>query len=133
MINLSKITIFAETSCKDKGVFLEKKNLVKSLNDSGVLGKIKNIFNGEHRKFAWFVLVSTAVALLLWSPAFVRWIRTGIEISRQERLIEEYRKKNEELERRVDMLLNDKDTLEKFAREQFRFAAPGEDVFVISE
>ena len=73
--------------------------------------------------------------LFLWivgpGNTFVHWIRAGIEINRQEKIIEMYRKENAELDRRVNMIKNDVDTLEKFAREQFRFAAPGEDVYVI--
>ena len=37
----------------------------------------------------------------------------------------------EQMRRKVNMLKTDKDTLEKFAREQFYFAAPGEDVYVV--
>ncbi len=50
---------------------------------------------------------------------------------RQQKQIEYYQKANEEMSTRLDMLRNDKDTLEKFAREQFNFAVPGEDVYVI--
>ena len=99
------------------------------------MGKIHDIFHGPHRKFAWFVVITTSVMLFLWivgpGNTFVHWIRAGIEINRQERIIEMYRKENAELDRRVNMIKNDVDTLEKFAREQFRFAAPGEDVYVI--
>ena len=35
------------------------------------------------------------------------------------------------MDKKINMLKNDKDTLEKFAREQFNFAVPGEDVYVI--
>ena len=35
------------------------------------------------------------------------------------------------MDKRVNMLKTDRDTLEKFAREQFHFAAPGDDVYVI--
>lgn len=31
----------------------------------------------------------------------------------------------------IRQIRTDRDTLEKFAREQFRFAAPGEDVYVL--
>jgi len=101
------------------------------------LNKIKDIFKGPHRKFAWFVVISTSVLLFLWivgpGNTFIHWIKAGIEINRQEKLIEMYREENAELDRRVNMIRNDRDTLEKFAREQFRFAAPGEDVYVIEE
>ena len=44
-----------------------------------------------------------------------------------------YRQENAELDRRINMMKNDRDTLEKFAREQFFFAAPGEDVYILED
>ena len=44
-----------------------------------------------------------------------------------------YQKEIEQMRRKVNMLQNDKDTLEKFAREQFYFAAPGEDVYIVEK
>ena len=45
----------------------------------------------------------------------------------------DYQNQNAEMDRRINMLKTNKDTLEKFAREQFNFAVPGEDVFVIED
>ena len=96
------------------------------------MDKIKDIFHGPHRKFAWFVVVTTSLFVFLWivgpGNTFVHWIKAGVEIRRQERLIETYVEKNAELDRKVNMLKHDRDTLEKFAREQFGFSVPGEDV-----
>jgi cell division protein FtsB len=101
------------------------------------LDKIKDIFHGPHRKFAWFVVVTTSLFVFLWivgpGNTFVHWIKAGVEIRRQERLIETYVEKNAELDRKVNMLKHDRDTLEKFAREQFGFSVPGEDVYVIED
>jgi len=54
-----------------------------------------------------------------------------VEIKRQERQIEQYKKEIEEMDKHVNMLKTDRDTLEKFAREQFNFAAPGDDVYIV--
>ena len=101
------------------------------------MDKIKDIFHGPHRKFAWFVVVTTSLFVVLWivgpGNTFVHWIKAGVEIRRQERLIETYVEKNAELDRKVNMLKHDRDTLEKFAREQFGFSVPGEDVYVIED
>ena len=48
-------------------------------------------------------------------------------------MIEMYRQENAELDRRINMMKTDRDTLEKFAREQFFFAAPGEDVYILED
>ena len=53
------------------------------------------------------------------------------EIKRQEAQIEEYKRQIEEMDGSIDQRVTDLDTLEKFAREQYNFAAPGEDVYVI--
>ena len=99
------------------------------------MGKIKDIFRGPHKRFARFVVGVTAVFIFLWvvgpGNTFIHWIKAGFEIRRQEKVMENYRNENAELDRRIDMMKTDRDTLEKFAREQYNFAAPGEDVYVI--
>ena len=99
------------------------------------MGKIRDIFHGPHRSFAIFFVVTTSIFILLWivgpGNTFVHWIKAGLEIRRQEKMIENYQRENAELDRRIDMMKTDRDTLEKFAREQFYFAAPGEDVYIV--
>ena len=99
------------------------------------MGKIKEIFNGPHKRFARFVVIVTAIFVILWivgpGNTFIHWIKAGFEISRLETVIQNYRQENAELDRRIDMMKTDSDSLEKFAREQYNFAAPGEDVYVI--
>ena len=99
------------------------------------MGKIKEFFRGPHRRFARFMVFSTSVLLILWivgpGHTFIHWGRAALEVRRQEKLIEKYEKENAELDRRIHMMKTDKDTLEKFAREQYHFAAPGEDVYIV--
>ena len=100
-----------------------------------ILEKLRDAYRGPRRKFVWFVTLSTAVFLFVWivgpGNTVIHWIGAGVETRRQERQIEQYRQQNSEMETRLNMLRNDKDTLEKFAREQFRFAVPGEDVYIV--
>ena len=51
----------------------------------------------------------------------------------EEKVIKAYEEENAELDRRINMMKHDKDTLEKFAREQYNFAVPGEDVYIVEE
>ena len=99
------------------------------------MGKIKDIFNGPHRGFAWFVTGTTLFLIGSWivgpGNTFIHWGKSAIQVRRQERLIEKYERENAELDRRIRMISTDKDTLEKFAREQYDFAAPGEDVYLV--
>ena len=104
---------------------------------SDITGKIKEAYRGPRRKFVWFVTLSTAVFLFVWivgpGNTIIHWVKAGIETRQQERLIEQYEAQNAEMETRLKMLRNDKDTLEKFAREQFHFAVPGEDVYIVED
>ena len=101
------------------------------------MGNIKDIFTGEHRKFAWFVVISTALFMISWlvgpGNTIVHWVKTKNEIARQEKQMEYYRQEIEKMDRDIEELKTDRDSLEKFARERFHFAAPGEDVYVIEE
>ena len=78
---------------------------------------------------------STAVFIIIWivgpGNTWIHWIKAGVEIKRQERQIEQYKKEIEEMDKHVNMLKTDRDTLEKFAREQFNFAAPGDAVYIV--
>ena len=63
----------------------------------------------------------------------IHWIEAKREISRQERQMDEYRREIEAMNQDIDELKTNRDTLEKFAREHFGFAAPGEDVYIVDE
>ncbi len=99
------------------------------------MGKIGDIFTGTHRKFAWFVVIATTVFLVSWligpGNTLIHWIRTKNEIRQQEKQMEFYRQEIEAMNQNIEELETNRDTLEKFARERFKFAAPGEDVYVI--
>ncbi|MBQ2371631.1 MAG: septum formation initiator family protein [Bacteroidales bacterium] len=99
------------------------------------MSKLSNIFKGEHKNFRIFVAFSTAVFVFIWivgpGNTWIHWAKAGLEIKRQERQIKEYQLEIEKMDKTVNMLKTDRDTLEKFAREQFQFAAPGDDVYVI--
>ena len=47
--------------------------------------------------------------------------------------MEVYRQQIEDMDESIEDLKTNKDSLEKFARERFHFAAPGEDVYLIEE
>lgn len=99
------------------------------------LDKIKEILKGEHGGFFKFVMVMTAIVLLAmtFGPGnnIIHWVQARIEISRQERQIRQYRDEINEMDRRIRMLQSNRDTLERFAREQLHFAAPGDDVYIV--
>lgn len=102
---------------------------------SDIFIKIKQAYTGPRRKFLWFATAATVIFLYVWivgpGNTIIHWAKAGLEIRRQEKLMEHYRDRNAQMENRLHLLKNDKDTLEKFAREQFHFAAQGEDVYLV--
>ena len=90
----------------------------------------------EQRSFVRYAIVATALFVLflfLKKDSIVNWVQAGITLRRQERQIEQYRQENEELDERIRMMTGDRDTLERYAREQFFFAEPGDDVYIIEK
>ena len=104
------------------------------------MGKFKDIWDRDkdgnragQRSFIRFAIVITAVFVLFLfvkKDNLVRWIQAGFTIASQEKRIEQLKEDNERLDARIRMLSTSRDTLEMFAREQFGFAEPGDDVYL---
>ena len=99
--------------------------------------KIRNLIKGEHGSFIRYAVIITFLFILfvLFKPGsnIFNWIDARRETARQERQISAYREELKTLDTRINLLTSDKDTLEKFAREQFHLAAPGEDVYIVED
>ena len=97
--------------------------------------KVKSVYTGERRKFAWFVTVVLVVFVFSWmfgrGNTIFHWIDAKKEYRNQNAQIENYRNEIDKMDMVIDQRESNLDTLEKFAREQYNFAAPGEDVYVI--
>ena len=101
------------------------------------MGKIKDIWNGEHRSFVRYAVYATAVFVVLVGfvnqDNIVRWIKSDVELKQQRRQIERYQQEIDEMDRKIQMISNDRDTLERFAREHFGFTKYGDDVYIIEK
>ena len=101
---------------------------------SKIWNRSKDGANHEERSFVRYAIVSTVIFLLficvIKRDNLFRWIEAGITIHRQEKQMEFYDADIARLKEELNSLTTDKDTLEKFAREKFLFAEPGEDVYV---
>ena len=87
----------------------------------------------EQRSFLRYAIIATVVFLLfmfLKKDNLINWVQGGLSLRRQERQIEQYQRENEELDRRIRVMTGDRDSLERYAREQFYFAEPGDDVYI---
>lgn len=107
-------------------------------------GKFKHIWNRskdganrEERSFLRYAIVATAVFLVficfVKRDNLFRWIEAGFTIRKQDRQMEYYEADIDRLRHELESLTNDRDTLEKYAREKFLFAEPDEDVYVEAE
>jgi len=89
----------------------------------------------DHNYFLPFVIIITAVAalwLLFFSHSSVlNWVRANWEIQRQERQMDQLRRDIDAMDAEIRSLTNSRDSLEKFARKTYHFAAPGDDVYII--
>lgn len=83
--------------------------------------------------FRYAIGVTALIVLFLFlkKDSIVTWIQAGVTKRRQEAQIEWYRQDNERLDEQINMMTHDRDTLEKFAREQFNFAESGDDVYIL--
>ncbi|MBP5721774.1 MAG: septum formation initiator family protein [Bacteroidales bacterium] len=104
------------------------------------MGKFKDIWDrekdgnrAEQRSFIRFAIVITAIFVLflfIKKDNLVRWIQAGFTIGAQERRIEALKEDNARLDGEIHMLSTSRDSLERFARENFGFAEPGDDVYI---
>ena len=88
----------------------------------------------EQRSFLRYAIVATALFLLflfLRKDSIITWVQAGFTLRRLERQIEQLQQENAEMDRKIRMMKGDRDTLERFAREHFYFAEPGDDVYII--
>lgn len=87
--------------------------------------------------FVKWVIISTSVFAVIicfvTSTNVGHWFKSLAQLSRQKRQIEMYRERNAELDRQIQSLSTDVDTLERFARENFLFSEPGEDVYIVEK
>ena len=105
------------------------------------MGKFRDIWdrdrdgrNAQRRSFVRYALLATAVFILLVGFVghnnIVRWIRAGIEIRSQERQMERLRQEIDQMDAQIKGLRGNRDSLERYARENFHFSEPGEDVYL---
>lgn len=94
----------------------------------------KNIFwNDDHHSFSKFAVIATALFLVIVTfsrGGLLNWGKAKYESARQKRQIERYETQIKEMDKEIDILTTNKDSLEKFAREEFHFASPGDDVYI---
>lgn len=94
---------------------------------------LKEMLSGM--KISFVVIFVLFVLLLCLYPDnnLFTWIAARREIRRQENLMRKYQLEIVEMDNRIRELSGSRDSLEKFAREEFHFAVPGEDVYLVEK
>ena len=88
----------------------------------------------EQRSFLRYAIVATAlflVFMLVKKDGIITWVQAGFTLRRQHRQIEQLRQENDAMDKKIRTMSLDRDTLERYAREEFHFAEPGDDVYII--
>lgn len=89
----------------------------------------------DHNYFIPFVIIVTtlvALWLLFFSHASVlNWIRASVEVKSQEAEMARLGKEIEEMDAEIEDLTRNRDSIEAYARETYKFAAPGDDVYIV--
>lgn len=83
------------------------------------------------RTFALVVLVLAAAFFILRKDNVFRWIEAEKTIKAQKKQIRELEMQIDKLENQKEQLMTNKDSLEKFARENFLFSEKDEDVYIV--
>lgn len=102
-----------------------------------ILTYFRKVMKGDHRGFFLFVCAAIFICFcficFLPGDNLFNWVRAKSDIRRQKKQIEYYNSQIEEIDREINTLTTNRDSLERFAREQFQYASPGDDVYIIGD
>ena len=97
--------------------------------------KWKLLRRSDHNYFIPYVIIVTtlvALWLLFFSHASVlNCIRASVEVKNQEAEMARLGKEIEEMDAEIEDLTHNRDSIEAYARETYKFAAPGDDVYIV--
>jgi len=98
------------------------------------VGKFKDLWNGEHRSFVRYAVILTAAFIIfvgfIKRDSLLRWTKSGIELKSLKQQEKYLREEIERMDGQIREISHDKDSLEEYARENFGFARPGDDVYL---
>ncbi len=82
-------------------------------------------------KYIITIVIFILVVFFIDRNNIIRWGKDYIRQFQQEKIIENYRKEMEYLDTKINELSSNRDSLEKFAREQYFFHEKDEDIFIV--
>ena len=94
-------------------------------------------FMEKKKNKGWrFYLIATLLFLaflLVKRNNIVRWVQSGFTVAQQEKTIEYYKESIDRMDSQLKGLNTNLDSLETYARENFYFSEPEEDVYILNE
>lgn len=112
---------------------MEDKYEKKSIEQRWRSFKKGSIYKILSNKFSVVTIAFLFIVLFFSDHSLINWGVNSIDVSRQERLIWQYNWDIKTVEDKLKELTSDRDSLEKFAREQYYFQERNEDVFIVIE
>ncbi len=97
-----------------------------------ILNRMKKKSNNGWR-FYLIVTLAFIAFLFIKKNNVVNWIQSARKIARQEEIIRAHTESIEQMDAKLHGLQHSLDTLETYARENFNFVKPGEDVYLVDE
>jgi Septum formation initiator. len=106
------------------------KNFVEKIKIYSQNSKVLKVLKNRYFLVTLFFLVWI---LFVDSNNLFNWYSGVREVAKQERKKEYYKNAIKHTEDRLKELSSNKDSLEKFAREQYLFHTPDEEIFIVKE
>ncbi|MFA6677378.1 MAG: septum formation initiator family protein [Bacteroidales bacterium] len=93
----------------------------------------KKIHKGVSDKFLCIIasIIFFVIIVFLDSNNIIRWSSEIMHVHNQEKTIQEYKRKIKETDAKLESLTNNKDSLEKFAREKYFYHKKNEEIFIV--
>jgi len=76
-------------------------------------------------------VIFLVIIIFLDSNNIIRWSSEIIHVHNQEKTIQEYKRKIKETDEQLESLSNNKDSLEKYAREKYFYHKQDEEIFIV--
>ena len=97
--------------------------------------KWKLLRRSDHNYFIPYVIIVTtlvALWLLFFSHASaLNWVRASVEVKNQEAEMARLEQEIDQMDAEIEDLTHNRDSIEAYARENYKFAAPGDDVYIV--
>jgi cell division protein FtsB len=103
---------------------LSIKGFWHSWKDTGLMRVIRN-------KYFLATIIFVVWITFFDSASLISWSRVVMNIGEQEKQKRYYKEAVKSAEEKIDELTSNKDSLEKFAREQYIFKEEDEDIFIV--